>query len=65
MIRGRVADMWRYLTDLRVLGMKVRPDQHHAMQRLERSGKRFLVDFGTDNAVRLAKNLRWPGGGRS
>ena len=58
MIRGRVADMWRYLADLRLLGMKVRPDQHHAMQRLERAGKRFLVDFGIDNAVSLSKRLR-------
>jgi hypothetical protein len=53
MITRGVADMWDYLTWLRVLRLTVTPEQHRAMQILERRGLRFLVDFGTDNAISL------------
>jgi hypothetical protein len=55
MFLGRVADMYDYLKVFRQMGIRVRPDQHQAMQYLERRGYKFLVDFGYDNAVELAK----------
>ena len=55
MITKGIADMWDYLKWMRLLHLTARPDQHHAMQVLERRGKRFLVHFGIDNAVELAR----------
>jgi hypothetical protein len=58
MLKGRVADMYDYLKVLRQLGIRVRPDQHQAMQYLERKGYRFLVDFGYNNAVEKAELVK-------
>jgi hypothetical protein len=39
-------------------GIAVTMAQHRACLFLARHGQRFLVDFGTDNAIEKAKALR-------
>jgi len=50
--------MYDYLKMLRRMGIRVRPDQHQAMQYLERKGYKFLSHFGYENAVDLAQQVR-------
>ena len=40
------------------LGITLSPEQTWAMAWLEKHGKRFLYDFGTDNCIELAE--AWP-----
>lgn len=44
---------WRYMA--RLLGLNVPPWKAHALDYLEANGFRFCVDFGTENAVELAR----------
>lgn len=53
-----VAPLGSYERTLQLLDMRVTPEQHAAMRFLEREGLRFCVEFGTDNAVAIARE-KW------
>ncbi len=49
---------YHYMETIRLLGLRFTAEQHAASRFLERDGLRFCVDFGYDNAVRIARE-RW------
>lgn len=51
---------YEYAYWLRKLQIRVGPKQHMAMKYLENVGKRFLVDFGYENAIEMARE-HWRG----
>ncbi len=48
---------YEYAKWCRRLGIRLGPKQHMAAKYLEQRGKRFLCDFGYENAIELARQM--------